>query len=189
MDDKLGLRPRKPPRRNLSISPVRIYNHLKDCFPEKYSVLEFQPISLSKVRSNNWESETGDSSSTCSRKTKVLTGFQIILNHLNILDQSSQFQGHRTVYSSKSGSKSFDELDDLLCEKPRKSNSKRRGRRTQSSVSGADVLKASERRQAAERRRGGAAPECRHSCDEVSHSSLSSSVTFLRFWIFTNLNI
>ena len=26
-----------------------------------------------KVRSNNWESETGDSSSTCSRKAKVLS--------------------------------------------------------------------------------------------------------------------
>ena len=96
----------------------------------------------------------------------------------NIVDDCSQFQGHKTVYSSKSGSKSFDELDDLLCEKPRKSNSKRRGRRTQSSVSGADVLKAAERRQAAERRRGGAAPECRHSCDEVPLSSFSCSVTF-----------
>ena len=82
------------------------------------------------------------------------------------------------MYSSKSGSKSFDELDDLLCEKPRKSNSKRRGRRTQSSVSGADVLKAAERRQAAERRRGGAAPECRHSCDEVKPLAFNIHIFF-----------
>ena len=58
-----------------------------------------------------------------------------------IVNQFPRLQGQKTVYSSKSGSKSFDELDDLLCEKPRKTNSKRRGRRTQSSVSGADVLK------------------------------------------------
>ena len=105
------------------------------------------------------------------QKDKGVNGLpnnEVILNTVNIVvDYLSLFQGHKTVYSSKSGSKSFDELDDLLCEKPRKSNSKRRGRRTQSSVSGADVLKAAERRQAAERRRGGAAPECRHSCDEV----------------------
>ena len=130
---------------------------------------------LFKVRSNNWESETGDSSSTCSRKTKV------ILQNIgvDIVNDTSLFQGHKTVYSSKSGSKSFDELDDLLCEKPRKSNSKRRGRRTQSSVSGADVLKAAERRQAAERRRGGAAPECRHSCDEVNHIILVFDIDLL----------
>ena len=105
------------------------------------------------------------------QKDKGVNGLrnnEVILDPDNIVvDYLSLFQGHKTVYSSKSGSKSFDELDDLLCEKPRKSNSKRRGRRTQSSVSGADVLKAAERRQAAERRRGGAAPECRHSCDEV----------------------
>ena len=83
-------------------------------------------------------------------------------------------QGNKTVYSSKSGSKSFDELDDLLNEKPRKSGSKRRGRRTQSSVSGADVMKAAERRQAAAKRRGGA-PECRHSCDEVLTTSFHSA--------------
>ena len=149
-------------------------------FPGKPRVfrIKFHPVSnqfLFEVRSNNWESETGDSSSTCSRKTKVI--LQNIGVH--IVNDMSLFQGHKTVYSSKSGSKSFDELDDLLCEKPRKSNSKRRGRRTQSSVSGADVLKAAERRQAAERRRGGAAPECRHSCDEVPVSSISCSVTFL----------
>ena len=104
------------------------------------------------------------------QKDKGVNGLpnnEVILDPVNVVDYLSLFQGHKTVYSSKSGSKSFDELDDLLCEKPRKSNSKRRGRRTQSSVSGADVLKAAERRQAAERRRGGAAPECRHSCDEV----------------------
>ena len=143
---------------------------------------------LFEVRSNNWESETGDSSSTCSRKTKV------ILCHIGVdfVNDTSFFQGHKTVYSSKSGSKSFDELDDLLCEKPRKSTSKRRGRRTQSSVSGADVLKAAERRQAAERRRGGAAPECRHSCDEVnSFISIFTSFNqtlFSRFLCFLSVS-
>ena len=55
-------------------------------------------------------------------------------------------QGNKTVYSSKSGSKSFDELDDILSEKPKKQSSKKRGRRTLSSISGSDLMKAKERR-------------------------------------------
>ena len=118
VDDKLGLRPRKPPRRNLSISPVRIKKKQKNISGEKKNIsseekkylqwgkrylhwgkkylqwgknlftdqlwkeLHFNPtivtilwklFSFFKVRSNNWESETGDSSSTCSRKAKVLS--------------------------------------------------------------------------------------------------------------------
>ena len=35
VDDKLGLRPRKPPRRNLSISPVRIKKKQKNISGEE----------------------------------------------------------------------------------------------------------------------------------------------------------
>ena len=96
VDDKLGLKPRKPPRRNHSISPVR---------------------------SHCWESEGYDDSSSCSRKPT----------------------GQKTVYSSKAGSKSFDELDDILSEKPSKPRPKR-GRRTMSTISGSDLIKAKESR-------------------------------------------
>jgi len=123
VDDKLGLKPRKPPRRNHSISPVR----------------------------TNWESEGyDDSSSTCSRRMK----------------------GQQTVYSSKSGSKSFDELDDILSEKPKKQSSKKRGRRTMSSISGSDLIKAKERRNAERKRHE--IPDSRHSCDEILEYSLHS---------------
>ena len=96
VDDKLGLKPRKPPRRNHSISPVRTH-----C----------------------WESEGYDDSSStcCSRNVQ------------------------KSVYSSKAGSKSFDELDDILSDKPKKS-SKKRGRRTMSTISGSDLMKAKETR-------------------------------------------
>ena len=93
VDDKLGLKPRKPPRRNHSISPVR---------------------------AQGWESEGYDDSSSCSKKPKA----------------------QKSVYSSKSGSKSFDELDDILSEKPRKQLSKKRGRRTLSTISGSDLQRA-----------------------------------------------
>ena len=93
VDDKLGLKPRKPPRRNHSISPVRAHG---------------------------WESEGYDDSSSCSKKPKA----------------------QKSVYSSKSGSKSFDELDDILSEKPRKQLSKKRGRRTLSTISGSDLQRA-----------------------------------------------
>ena len=93
VDDKLGLKPRKPPRRNHSISPVRAHG---------------------------WESEGHDDSSSCSKKPKA----------------------QKSVYSSKSGSKSFDELDDILSEKPRKQLSKKRGRRTLSTISGSDLQRA-----------------------------------------------
>ena len=100
VDDKLGLRPRKPPRRNHSISPVP----------------------------SQWESEGyEDESHICSKRLKA----------------------GKTVYSSKSGSKSFDELDDILSEKPRR-QSKKRGRRTLSSISGSDLMKARERRERTE---------------------------------------
>ena len=102
VDDKLGLRPRKPPRRNHSISPVR---------------------------TAGWESEgCEDSASSCSKRPKP----------------------QKSVYSSKAGSKSFDELDDILSDKPRKQLSKRRGRRTMSTISGSDLQRAKERRDAAE---------------------------------------
>jgi len=124
VDDKLGLKPRKPPRRNHSISPVR----------------------------TNWESEGyDDSSSTCSRRMK----------------------GQQTVYSSKSGSKSFDELDDILSEKPKKQSSKKRGRRTLSSISGSDLMKAKERRNTERKRHD--IPDSRHSCDEILEHSLHSA--------------
>ena len=175
MDDKLGLRPRKPPRRNLSISPVRI------------RIIDLRLGSCRSFTSHNQIPPCFQSISLWGEEQQLGVGdWRLLVNLLqkdkgysskhfgvHIVNDMSLFQGHKTVYSSKSGSKSFDELDDLLCEKPRKSNSKRRGRRTQSSVSGADVLKAAERRQAAERRRGGAAPECRHSCDEVTPIILS----------------
>ena len=94
-----GLKPKKPPRRNHSISPVAARNH--------------------------WESEGyDDSSSACSKKPKA----------------------PRSVYSSKSGSKSFDELDDILSDKPKKQLSKKRGRRTLSTISGTDLQKAREQR-------------------------------------------
>ena len=38
VDDKLGLRPRKPPRRNLSISPVRIKKKQKNISGEKKNI-------------------------------------------------------------------------------------------------------------------------------------------------------
>ena len=93
VDDKLGLKPQKPPRRNHSISPVR---------------------------AQGWESEGYDDSSTSSKKPRA----------------------QKSVYSSKSGSKSFDELDDILSEKPRKQMSKKRGRRTLSTISGSDLQRA-----------------------------------------------
>ena len=96
VDDKLGLKPKKPPRRNHSISPIRTHH---------------------------WESEGYDDSSIISsKKVKV----------------------QKSVYSSKAGSKSFDELDDILSNKPRKSSGKKRSRRTMSTISGSDVLKAKE---------------------------------------------
>ena len=97
VDDKLGLKPRKPPRRNHSISPV--------------------------AARSQYESEYEDSS-FCARKQKA----------------------QKSVYSTKSGSKSFDELDDILSDKPKKQSSKRRGRRTMSTISGTDLQKARERR-------------------------------------------
>ena len=94
-EDKLGLKPRKPPRRNHSISPVR----------------------------SRWESEAGEDSSCSTARPPP-----------------------GQVYSSKAGSKSFDELDDILNEKPRRQSGRRRGRRTLSSISGSDLARARERR-------------------------------------------
>ena len=142
VDDKLGLKPRKPPRRNHSISPVRAHG---------------------------WESEGHDDSSSCSKKPKA----------------------QKSVYSSKSGSKSFDELDDILSEKPRKQLSKKRGRRTLSTISGSDLQRAKVSESDCEfkmlkiylnqERRDAEAedyPDPRHSCD--SSLSLSSSRDQLR---------
>jgi len=113
VDDKLGIKPKKPPRRNLSISPVR---------------------------NPPWESEGGYDPSHCRK---------------NIPQKS--------VYSSKSGSKSFDELDDILCDKSKKQGGRKRNRRTLSSVSSVDVSHDKEQKS----NREYIPLESRHSCDEI----------------------
>ena len=73
VDDKLGLRPRKPPRRNLSISPVT--------FTRAFMNNKLPSLVHLQVRSQTWDSETGegDSSSTCSRKAKVTKHWFLLL--------------------------------------------------------------------------------------------------------------
>ena len=158
MDDKLGLRPRKPPRRNLSISPVRKKGKKEIKKIKRFSSKE-KALSPTNSERNlisirqfcwyydtyclfpRWEAIIGSQKLETPRQLVPGRRRSFPQHWRRIVNQFPRLQGQKTVYSSKSGSKSFDELDDLLCEKPRKTNSKRRGRRTQSSVSGADVLK------------------------------------------------
>jgi hypothetical protein len=128
VDDKLGLKPRKPPRRNLSISPVRHNSHDKHAHYHQQS------------QSKDYQGHKGEG---------------ISFEELDYNHQRRQ-EGHTLNKSSKLGSKSFDELDDLMSsckyEKMHEldgqnsiTNTRKRSRRTLSSVSSADVLEASEK--------------------------------------------
>lgn len=133
VDDKLGLRPRKPPRRNLSISPVR---------------------------TSVWDGEDPEGWKPTKRSTKA---------PVTTTSKSG-------VYSSKSGSKSFDELDDILYNEGNgdgggggrggksRTGSKKRNRRTLSSVSSTDVFNAKESNSYNSQN---IPRESRHSCDEI----------------------
>ena len=96
--------PRKPPRRNFSVSPVRGAGKGASC--SSGSTKHYNTISTHKVRRHHEHS----------RSQKA--------HPLFVEDAtSSSAQAFPAVYSSKSGSKSFDELDDLLNEKSSKKNS------------------------------------------------------------------
>ena len=133
VDDKLGLKPRKPPRRNLSISPVRTNTH-------GHSHHHYFNQGCGSDQDGQQPCQDGET---------------VSYEELCYSNQKNQ-EGYPLNFSSKLGSKSFDELDDLMhCGKAGRkqekethngsSHTRKRSRRTLSSVSSTDVLEASEK--------------------------------------------
>ena len=112
--------PRKPPRRNVSVSPVRG----QASGSQKPGRVPNQPqhyntISTHKVRRQHDHSRQQDYS--VKRKAAPHDPVERSISSGATIAVAKSSAVKTSVYSSKSGSKSFDELDDILSEKVKES--------------------------------------------------------------------